>query len=71
MPGGGRLLIAWVWKEKPPLYWTALVVILWFCWIALIFDSFLLKYVTAPGSSTSHSHAVTVEGSVRYMNAAL
>jgi hypothetical protein len=68
MPGSGRLLIAWVWKKKPPLYWSILVTVLSVYWMALIFSSYLLAFVTAPTPSATHSHALSVGGGVRYMN---
>ncbi len=68
MPGSGRLLIAWVWKEKAPLYWSVLVTILFVYWMALILSPYFLAYITAPTPNHTHFHAVTVSGGVRYMN---
>ncbi|MGB2673186.1 MAG: hypothetical protein WA621_02465 [Candidatus Acidiferrum sp.] len=68
MPGSGRLRIAWVWKKKPPLYWSVLVVALWFYWMAWIIGPYFFNYVTTPIPCLKHSHALTVGGGVRYMN---
>jgi hypothetical protein len=68
MPGSGRLRIAWVWKKRPPLYWSLFVVILWVCWMAWIIGPYFFNYVTTPVPNFTHSHALTVGGSVRYMN---
>lgn len=71
MPGAGRPRIAWVWKEKPPHYFTALSVVAWFWWMALMLSPYLLKYVTSPKPSVERAHAVSVARGVRYMNPTL
>ena len=68
MPGSGGLRIAWVWKDKLPLYWLVLAAVFFVCWLAFIFDSYLLPLATAPTPSGANSHALTVGGGVRYMN---
>ncbi len=68
MPGSGRLRVAWIWRDRPPLYWSVLAGVFFVCWMALIFDSYLLPFVTVPTPSGANSHALTVHGGVRYMN---
>ena len=65
MPGVGR---RWQWIGNPPLYWTVLATIFLVYWVALILSPYFLVHVTVSTPSPSHSHALSVDGGVRYMN---
>lgn len=64
MPGVGR---RWQWIGKPPPYWTVLTIILLVYCVALILSSRFLVQVTDATPNSSHSHALTVDGGVRYI----
>lgn len=66
MPGVGGHRFQW--KQRPPLYWSVLAVILVVYGVALAFSSHLLPYLTESLATGNHAHAVTVAGHTRYMS---
>jgi hypothetical protein len=65
MPGIGRHRFEWV--DKPPMYWTVLLVAFLIYAALWLLDGFWLPHFVSGTPSAQHAYAITVHGNSGYV----
>jgi hypothetical protein len=64
MPGGGH---RFEWIGRPPLYWTALLILLFVFDAAWLLEDFVVPHLASQTPSPTHPHGLLVKGSMQYV----